>query len=192
MKLASLTDRTLEAFRRLGFPRSETPRQCVLIEHEGAIICGAELLQTEGRRGVLLMPVIVATWISAEMQLKAMKATSRGAQAFASITGQVCLALFSEPLFLADGWQATGAGMRWSAFERAPDAPAFDRPEPSAASEPSERRAPASEPQPERPQQPEEEPGDVEDDLADLRAETPPRQTPKRKRTRAAKAAPDQ
>lgn len=188
MRIAPLTDRTLDAFCRLGHPRGALPAQAVLIEHEGAIVAGAELLQTEGRRGVLLRQPLFVNWISPEMTVKAARAVMKGAEAFASMTGQTCLCLFqAHPLYLGAGWNVTSGNLLvWSPFERQPDQPAQSITS-AASSEPPPK--PSPEPRPQEQAEPEED--SIDEDLAEPNvAPTPKRR--RGKRPASAVNAPDQ
>jgi hypothetical protein len=125
MRLAPLTARTFDAFKALGYQAPGLPQRVILIEHQGAIIAGAELVETHGARGVFLQGLQVASWVQVDVLLKACRAVFRAAANYAAIVGQpvTFVGLVEHPEQLPEGW--TGNGMLWlhNPFAAAPERP---------------------------------------------------------------------
>lgn len=158
MKLMPLCDESLNAYRRLGYRMTTPPRRAVLIEHEGALVAGAELLQIEDGRLCLLTQVFLATWVSEEVKSKALYHLLKGAEYYCAMTGQGCL-LLGETELQMEGWSPTSGGLLLDPFRRVQRGQLL-RPSPPVAEvappEPQEPETPAEpedepEPQPERP-----------------------------------------
>ncbi len=153
MKLAPLTARTFESFKKLGF-LGPAPRRCILIEHEGAIVAGAVLLETEDRSVTILGSAHIAQWIAPELRQRALKAIVKATSSYCTIVATQCLALMRDLVFLEEGWADVGTGMFFDPLQRAPERPAQEPELPQETPEPTKAKA-----QPEPPQElPEDDP----------------------------------